>query len=54
MTRRISTKSRWSVNLARVSKMKLYSTGQQLELRGTNRHHRRVQLRRSSSDEEDV
>jgi hypothetical protein len=54
MTRCISTTSRRSVNLAGVSKMKLYSTGQQLEQRGTNRHHRRVQLHRSSSDEEDV
>ena len=54
MTRCISTTSRRSVNLAGVSKMKLYSTGQQLELRGKHPHRRRVQLRRSSSDEEDV
>jgi hypothetical protein len=53
MTRWISTTSRRSVNLRGVSKMKLYSTTQQLLLRGTNPHGRRVQLRRSSSHEED-
>jgi hypothetical protein len=41
MTRCISTTSRRSVKLAGVSKMKLYSTGQQFELRGTSRHGRR-------------
>jgi hypothetical protein len=40
MTRWISTNSRRSVNGRGVSKMKLYSMGQQL--RGTNLHGRRV------------
>jgi hypothetical protein len=40
------------VNTAGVNKMKLYSTGQQLELRGKAETHR--DRTRRSSDEEDI
>ena len=48
----ISTTARRSVNLAGVSKMKLYSTGRQLQLRG-KAVARRVRVLAPSDDEDD-
>ena len=48
----ISTTARRSVNLAGVSKMKLYSTGRQLQLRG-KAIARRIRVLAPSDDEHD-
>ena len=49
----ISTTARRSVNLAGVSKMKLYSTGQQLMLRGRS-EARRIRIRSADEDEDEA